>query len=68
MAWLGRPYHFKVFKPFLPKILLGPFLNTLFQIITFLRLNHSIVNECFSRKPRNIGGGDSRKSNLKCNS
>ena len=25
---LGRPYHFKFFKGFLPQILLGQFLNT----------------------------------------
>ena len=26
---LGRPYHFKFFKGYLPQILLGPFFNTL---------------------------------------
>ena len=26
-ACLGRPYHFKFFKGYLPQILLGPFLN-----------------------------------------
>ena len=30
---LGRPYHFKFFKGCLPQILLGPFLNTLTQMI-----------------------------------
>ena len=29
----GRPYHFKFFNGCLPQILLGPFLNTLSQII-----------------------------------
>ena len=28
MVCLGRPYHFKIFKGFLPQILLGRFLNT----------------------------------------
>ena len=32
MVYLGRPYHFKIFKGYLPQILLGPFLNTLTQI------------------------------------
>ena len=32
MVYLNRPYHFKFFKVCLPQILLGPFLNTLFQI------------------------------------
>ena len=29
MVWLGRPYHFKIFKGCPPQNLLGPFLNTL---------------------------------------
>ena len=32
MVSLGRPYHFKIFKSWLPQILLGPFLNTLTQM------------------------------------
>ena len=32
MVSLGRPYHFKIFKSWLPRILLGPFLNTLTQM------------------------------------
>ena len=33
MVYLGKPYHFKLFKGFLPQILLGPFLNTLSQLM-----------------------------------
>ena len=33
MVCLSRPYHFKFSKVSLPQILLGPFLNTLTQII-----------------------------------
>ena len=33
MVCLGRPYHFHFFKGCLPQILLGPFLNTLSQIL-----------------------------------
>ena len=32
MIWLGRPYHFKLFKGWLPQIFLGPFLNAYSQI------------------------------------
>ena len=36
MVCLSRPYHFKFFKGCLPQILLGPFLNTLNQILSLL--------------------------------
>ena len=49
MVCLSRPYHFKFFKGCLPQILLGPFLNTLTQIILsslalfiFRKLDHFI--------------------------
>ena len=32
MVCLSRSYHFKIFKGYLPPILLGPFLNTLTQM------------------------------------
>ena len=35
MVSLGSPYHLKLFKSCLPQILLGLFLNTLTQMITF---------------------------------
>ena len=50
MVCLGRSYHFKFFKGCLPQTLLGPFLNTLNQMI-FERgaeghlLNRANVNE-----------------------
>ena len=45
MVYLNRPYHFKFFKDCLPQILLGPFLNTLFQIFfpQFVLKNYSKV-------------------------
>ena len=33
MVCLGRPYHFKLFKGYVPQILFGPFLNILTQTI-----------------------------------
>ena len=33
---LGRPYHFKFLKGCLPQILLGPLLNTLYQIFRYV--------------------------------
>ena len=36
MVFLGRPYHFKVFKSCLPQILIDPFLNTLTHLINLL--------------------------------
>ena len=38
---LSRPYPFKFFKSCLPQILLGPFLNTLPQIIIYQEFNKS---------------------------
>ena len=35
ICW-GRPYYFNFFKGCLPQILLGPFWNTLSQILTYL--------------------------------
>ena len=41
MICQSRPYHFKFFKGCLPQMLLGPFLNTLTQmIIRFLLIIH----------------------------
>ena len=37
MVCLSRPYHFRYFKGCLPKILLGPFLNTLAHMIMLSR-------------------------------
>ena len=42
---LGRPYHFEFFKSCLPQILLGPFLNTLTQILLQILLNPNIVTD-----------------------
>ena len=36
MVYLSRPYPFRFFIGCLPQILLGPLLNTLFQLIQFL--------------------------------
>ena len=41
MVCWGRPHHFKFFKGWLPQILLGPFLNTLPQIILCLEAAHA---------------------------
>ena len=47
MVCLGRPYHFKLFKGYLPYVLLGPFLNTLthfsFDILKEAQL-HSVTS------------------------
>ena len=45
MVYLNRPYHFKFFKDCLPQMLLGPFLNALFQIFfpQFVLKNYSKV-------------------------
>ena len=45
MAYLGRSYHLKFFKGCLPQILLGPFLNTLTQIIIHVTAIFRIRNE-----------------------
>ena len=36
MVCLGRPYHFKFFKSFLPQILLCPFVNTFIHVLTYM--------------------------------
>ena len=38
---LGRQYHFKFFDDCLPQILLGPFLNTLSQMFSLQKKQHS---------------------------
>ena len=45
MVYLNRPYPFKFFKDCLPQILIGPFLNTLFQTFfpQFVLKNYSKV-------------------------
>ena len=53
MFCLGRPYHFKFFNGCLPQISLGPFLNTLPNIVLGefnLDLSHnqfSLLKECY---------------------
>ena len=48
---LGKPYHFKFYKGWVSQILLGPFLNTLFQI--YLRIStgskgfHAVSNSLY---------------------
>ena len=57
---LSRPYHFKFFKGCLQQILLGPFLNTLSQMIFMISEGHVpefmwvvaalFLNGCFMKK------------------
>ena len=50
MVCLGRRYHFKFFKGFLPQILLGPFLNTLSQMNMAALLLYLVPLESFQEK------------------
>ena len=42
MVCLSRPYSFKLFKGYLPQILLGPFLNTLPQMAQLKKQRSSL--------------------------
>ena len=49
--YLRRPYSFKYFKGCLPKILLGPFLNTLTQMLLMCWLKLTLSSNC---KPKSF--------------